>query len=86
MRFLLSNQINTIRTNNQTNKHTNTHTNNNRDLIIYIYSGVRVIASRILQEICLLIGELAIRRTSLYNSYSKTNDLLQTAIHSILDH
>ena len=30
-----------------------------------IYSGVRVIASRILHEICLLIGELAIRGTKL---------------------
>ena len=29
------------------------------------YSGIRVIASRILQEICLLIGELAIRGTKL---------------------
>ena len=29
------------------------------------YSGVHVIASRILHEICLLIGELAIRRTNL---------------------
>ena len=29
------------------------------------YSGVRVIASRILHEICLLIGELAIRGTKL---------------------
>ena len=29
--------------------------------IIFIYSSVRVIASRILHEICLLIGELAIR-------------------------
>ena len=27
------------------------------------YSGVRVIASRILHEICLLVGELAIRGT-----------------------
>ena len=32
---------------------------------IYHYSGVRVIASRILHTICLLIGELAIRRTNL---------------------
>ena len=31
----------------------------------YLYSGVRVIASRILHEICLLIGELAIRGTKL---------------------
>ena len=31
------------------------------------YSGVRVIASRILHEIFLLIGELAIRRTSFYD-------------------
>ena len=31
----------------------------------FIYSSVRVIASRILHEICLLIGELAIRRTNL---------------------
>ena len=31
---------------------------------ILVYSGVRVIASRILHEICLLIGELAIRRTN----------------------
>ena len=30
-----------------------------------VYSGVRVIASRILHEICLLISELAIRRTNL---------------------
>ena len=30
-----------------------------------IYSGVRLIASRILDEICLLIGELAIRGTKL---------------------
>ena len=29
------------------------------------YSSVRVIASRILHEICLLIGELAIRGTKL---------------------
>ena len=29
------------------------------------YRGVRVIASRVLQEICLLIGELAIRGTEL---------------------
>ena len=35
---------------------------------VYIYySGVRVIASRILHEIFLLIGELAIRRTSFYD-------------------
>ena len=32
---------------------------------IGIYSGVRVIASRILHEICLLIGELAIRGTKI---------------------
>ena len=32
---------------------------------IYIYSSVRLIASRILHEIYLLIGELAIRRTKL---------------------
>ena len=30
-----------------------------------LYSGVRVIASRILHEICLLIGKLVIRRTNL---------------------
>ena len=30
-----------------------------------VYSSVRVIASRILHEICLLIGELAIRGTNL---------------------
>ena len=34
-------------------------------LRVYKYSGVRVIASRILHEICLLIGELAIWRTNL---------------------
>ena len=34
-------------------------------MLNYLYSGVRVIASRILHEICLLIGELAIRRTNL---------------------
>ena len=34
-------------------------------LDVYKYSGVRVIASRILHEICLLIGELAIRGTKL---------------------
>ena len=32
---------------------------------ITTYSSVRVIASRILHEICLLIGELAIRGTKL---------------------
>ena len=31
----------------------------------FVYSGVRVIASRILHEICLLIGRLAIRGTKL---------------------
>ena len=36
-----------------------------RSALVYIYSGVRVIASRILHEICLLIGELAIRGTKL---------------------
>ena len=30
-----------------------------------IYNGVRLIASRILDEICLLLGELAIRGTKL---------------------
>ena len=49
--------------------------------IVMLYSGIRVIASRILHEIFLLMGELAI----MMSSYSKTNDLLQTAIHSILD-
>ena len=34
---------------------------------VTLYSGVRVIASRILHEIFLLIGELAIRRTSFYD-------------------
>ena len=34
-----------------------------------MYSGVRVIASRILLEIFLLIGELAIRRTSFYDEF-----------------
>ena len=34
-------------------------------LTVFKYSGVRVIASRILHEICLLIGALAIRRTNL---------------------
>ena len=33
--------------------------------MLLLYSGVRVIASRILHEICLLIGELAIRGTKL---------------------
>ena len=33
--------------------------------LITRYSGVRVIASRILHEICLLVGELAIRGTKL---------------------
>ena len=32
---------------------------------LHIYSGVRVIATRILHEISLLIGELAIRGTKL---------------------
>ena len=50
--------------------------------IIFNYSGVRVIASRILQEIYLLLGELHF----MMSSYSKANDLLQTAIHSILNH
>ena len=35
----------------------------------FVYSGVRVIASRILHEIFWLIGELAIRRTSLYDEH-----------------
>ena len=47
--------------------------NNYNQLVTYLesfqaitkYSGVRVIASRILHEICLLIGELAIRGTKL---------------------
>ena len=38
---------------------------NNFGRLEYIYSDVRVIASRILHEICLLIGELAIRGTKL---------------------
>ena len=54
---------------------------NNVITLVYYYSGVRVIASRILHEIFLLIGELHF----MMSSYSKTNDLLQTAIHSILD-
>ena len=33
---------------------------------LWLYSGVRVLASRILHEILLLIGELAIRRTTFY--------------------
>ena len=53
--------------------------NKNRN---FKYSGVRVIASCILHEIFWLIGELHF----MMSSYSKTNDLLQTAIHSILDH
>ena len=36
-----------------------------RPQTVYIYSSVRVIASHILHEICLLIGELVIRRTNL---------------------
>ena len=36
-----------------------------RKFFLTTYSGVRVIASRILHEICLLIGELAIRETKL---------------------
>ena len=41
------------------------------------YSGVRVIASRILHEICLLIGELAIRGTKLtLNARSGTKSYL----------
>ena len=36
-------------------------------MFVLNYSGVRVIASRILYEIFLLIGEPAIRRTSLYD-------------------
>ena len=40
-------------------------TNHNFDLP-NIISGVRVIASRLLHKNCLLIGELAIRRTLLY--------------------
>ena len=43
-------------------------TNSPRDFFqpsISLYSSVRVIASRILYEICLLIGELAIRGTKL---------------------
>ena len=35
------------------------------NITVYTYSGVRVIASRILHEISLLIGELAIRGTKL---------------------
>ena len=53
----------------------------NIDYTFFTYSGVRVIASRILHEIFLLIGELHF----MMSSYSKTNDLLQTAIHSIFD-
>ena len=37
----------------------------NIDFLKSNYSGVRIIASRILHEICLLIGELAIRGTKL---------------------
>ena len=45
------------------------------------YSGVRVIASRILHEIFLLIGELHF----MMSSSSKTNNFLETTIYSILD-
>ena len=38
------------------------------------YSGVRVISSRILDEIFLLIGELAIRRISLYDVLISQNE------------
>ena len=42
-----------------------------------IYSGVRLIASRILDEICLLIGELAISGTKLtLNARLETEDNL----------
>ena len=34
-------------------------------MLLLLYSGVSVIASRILHEICLLIGELAIRGNAL---------------------
>ena len=37
----------------------------NRKALHYVYSSFCVIASRILHEICLLIGELAIRGTKL---------------------
>ena len=33
--------------------------------LCFLYNGVRLIASRILHEICLLIGELAIRERKL---------------------
>ena len=53
----------------------------------FIHSGVRIIASRILHENFLLIGELALGELHfMMSSYSKNNNLLQTAIHSILDH
>ena len=43
-----------------------------------IYSGIRVIASCVLHEICLLIGELAIRGTklTLYARLGTENNLL----------
>ena len=41
------------------------------------YSGVRVIASRILYEICLLIGELAIRRTLIVRLGTKSHLLIE---------
>ena len=47
---------------------------------ILIYSGVRVIASRILHEICLLIGELAIRGTKL-----TLNDRLWTKSNLLIE-
>ena len=48
---------------------------------INIYSGVRVIASRILHDIFLLLGELHF----MMSSSSKTDNFLQTTIYSILD-
>ena len=51
-----------------------------RSEYIHIYSGVRVIASRILHEICLLIGELAIKGTKL-----TLNDRLGTKSNFLIE-
>ena len=51
-----------------------------RTIVVLNYSGVRVIASRILHEICLLIGELAIRGTKL-----TLNDRLGTKSNLLIE-
>ena len=48
------------------------------------YSGFRVIASRILHEIFFLIGELAIRRTSLYDELNIPKLMIYSKLPFIL--